>query len=328
MGRGPGDEGGHDSGAGDPRDDASGKARMNATCVINNAVQRSSAFWGEHGLAFLIETEAGRVLFDTGQSSTVLLHNLELLGVDPATVDALAISHAHYDHTGGLPALLERVRPGTPLYANPDLFRERFSRRDGEARSIGLSLTKEELATRLTLNLSPVPQEIVPGVWTTGEISDRPDPEGSSANHLVREGDSFISDSYRDDMALVLEMPDRGRLGDRLALLCGCCHAGLLNTLAHVQRTFERPIAVIAGGLHLTSASADYLQRVGEMLVATESVHRVFPNHCTGESAFVALTLTLGPPVVRPCPAGTVVEFWNGETIVAALVGRPIEADL
>jgi hypothetical protein len=68
---------------------------MNVTCVIDDAVQRSSPFWGEHGLAFLIETEAGRVLFDTGQSSTVLLHNLEVLGVDPATIDALAISHAH-----------------------------------------------------------------------------------------------------------------------------------------------------------------------------------------------------------------------------------------
>jgi 7,8-dihydropterin-6-yl-methyl-4-(beta-D-ribofuranosyl)aminobenzene 5'-phosphate synthase len=309
MERGRGYGGGLDGGAGEFRNDRSGEARMNATCVIDDAVQRSSAFWGEHGLAFLIETEVGRVLFDTGQSGTVLLHNLELLGVDPVTIGALAISHAHYDHTGGLPALLERVRPGTPLYGNPDLFRERFSRREGEAESVGLSLTKEELATRLTLNLSPVPQEIVPGVWTTGEITDRPDPEGSSPYHLVRGEDSFVADSYRDDMALVLEMPDRGRWGDRLAVLCGCCHAGLLNTLAHVERTFERPIAVIAGGLHLTSGSPDYLQRVGEVLVETESVQRVYPNHCTGESALMALTLALGPSVVRPCPAGTVVEF-------------------
>jgi 7,8-dihydropterin-6-yl-methyl-4-(beta-D-ribofuranosyl)aminobenzene 5'-phosphate synthase len=276
---------------------------MNVTCVVDDAVQRSSPFWGEHGLAFLIETEMGRVLFDTGQSGTVLLHNLELLGVDPATIDGLAISHAHYDHTGGLRALLEHVRPGISLYANPDLFRERFSQREGEPRSVGLSTTREELAARLTLNLNAVPQEIVPGVWTTGEISDRPEPEGSSAYHLVRGGDSFVADSYRDDMALVLEM------GDGLALLCGCCHAGLLNTLAHTQRIFERPIVIIAGGLHLTSATAEHLQRVGDVLVETESVQRVYPNHCTGEVAFIALTLALGPSVVRPCPAGTVVEF-------------------
>jgi len=276
---------------------------MKVTCVVDDAVQRSSPFWGEHGVAFLIETEAGRVLFDTGQSGTVLLHNLESLDVDPATIDALAISHAHYDHTGGLPALLEHIRPGTPLYANPDLFRERFSRREGEPRSVGLSLTQEELAARLTLRLDAAPQEMLPGVWTTGEIRSRPKPEGSSAYHLVREGNTFVHDSYRDDMALVLEV------NNRLVLLCGCCHAGLLNTLAHVQHTFEGPIAVIAGGLHLTSASADYLRRVGKVLVEMESVQRVYPNHCTGEMAFVALTLTLGPSIVHPCPAGTKLDL-------------------
>jgi len=247
----------------------------------------------------LIETEAGRVLFDTGQSGTVLLHNLEFLGVDPAAIDALAISHAHYDHTGGLPSLLERVRPGIPLYANADLFRERFARREGEPQSMGLSLTREELAARLTLHLSDAPQEIIPGVWTTGEITSRPEPEGRSARHVVREGETFVPDPYRDDMALVLE------LNNRLVLLCGCCHAGLLNTLAHVQRSFERPIVVIAGGLHLTSATAEHLQHVGKVLVEMESVQRVYPNHCTGEAAFIALTLTLGPSVARPCPAGT-----------------------
>jgi 7,8-dihydropterin-6-yl-methyl-4-(beta-D-ribofuranosyl)aminobenzene 5'-phosphate synthase len=104
-------------------------------------------------------------------------------------------------------------------------------------------------------------------------------------------------------MALVL------KVGDRLALLSGCCHARLLNTLTAVQRIFERSIVTIAGGLHLTSATADYLQRVGNALVEMESVQRVYPNHCTGEAAFVALTLTLGPAVVCPCPAGTVLEF-------------------
>ncbi|HET90409.1 MAG TPA: MBL fold metallo-hydrolase [Chloroflexi bacterium] len=276
---------------------------MNVTCVVDNTVQRRSQFWGEHGVAFLIETEAGRVLFDTGQSGTVLLHNLEVLGVDPATLDALAISHAHYDHTGGLAALLEQVRPGLPLYASPDLFRERFSQREEQLQSIGLSLTREDLDARLALKLSAGSQEILPGIWTTGEIRSRLEPEGRSACHWMREGEALVPDSYRDDMALVLEMDGR------LMVLCGCCHAGLLNTLAHVQRTFECPIVTIAGGLHLTGATGDHLKRVGEVLVEMESVQRMHPNHCTGEVAFVALTLALGPAMVNPCPVGTVIGF-------------------
>lgn len=276
---------------------------MRVICVVDDAVQRSSPFWGEHGVAFLIETEDGRVLFDTGQSGTVLLRNLELLEVDLATIEALAISHAHYDHTGGLPALLGRLRPGTPLYANPDLFRERFSRREGQAKSIGLSLGREALATHLMLNLTGTPQEILSGVWTTGEISERPEKEGSSETHLMRDGEKLVADTYKDDMALVLQT------GDHLLLLCGCCHAGLLNTLAHVKRVFGRPVAVIAGGLHLTSATEDDLRHIGKVLSAMPALQRVYPNHCTGEAAFVALTQRFGPAVVRPCPVGTFLEF-------------------
>lgn len=276
---------------------------MRLTCVVDDAVQRSSPFWGEHGLAFLIETEGRRLLFDTGQSGTIVLHNLQLLGVDPETIDALAISHAHYDHTGGLPTLLEHLRSGIPLYANPDLFRERFSRREEHPKRIGLSVTREEWATRLALNLDARPQEILPGLWTTGEISERPEAEGKSDHHLMREGEYLVADAYRDDMALVLQS------GDELMLICGCCHAGLLNTLAHVKRVFEGPIAVIAGGLHLTSATDDDLRHIGEVLSAMPALQLVYPNHCTGEAAFVALTQILGPSVVHPCPAGTVLEF-------------------
>ncbi len=276
---------------------------MRVICVVDDAVQRSSPFWGEHGLAFLIETEGKRLLFDTGQSGTVLLHNLEVLDQHPATIDAVAISHAHYDHTGGLPTLLGHLRPGIALYANPDLFRERFSRREGKPKSVGLTLSREELATRLVLKLRDKPQEIVSGVWTTGEICERHEPEGSSDYHMMREGDLIVTDAYRDDMALVLQS------SDRLVLLCGCCHAGLLNTLAHVKRVFERPTVAIAGGLHLTSATANDLGHSGEVLSTMPALQHVYPNHCTGEAAFVALTQILGPSVVHPCPAGTVLEF-------------------
>lgn len=268
-------------------------------CVVDDAVQRSSPFWGEHGLSLLVEKGGKRLLFDTGQSGTVLFRNLGLMDIDPKTIDAVAISHAHYDHTGGLPALSERVRPGLPLYANPDLFRARYSRKEGEVEEIGLGLTRGELGRHFALKLHAAPQEIFSGLWTTGEISQRPEAEGRSERHLMRKDEELVPDAYRDDMSLVLD------LGDHLALLCGCCHAGLLNTLVHVERTYEQPIAVIAGGLHLTSATDDELQKVGRVLAAMPALRRVYPNHCSGEAAFVALTQALGAHIVRPCPVGT-----------------------
>lgn len=276
---------------------------MKLTCLVDNAVQLSFGFWGEHGLAYLVEAAGQRVLFDTGQSGTVLLHNLRLLDIDPTTIDALAVSHAHYDHTGGLPALLPQLRPGIPLFANADLFRARFSQRDGPPKRIGIALGREELAARFDLRLNDAPQEVAPGVWTTGAIADRPEFQGSSKTLLMAEGDKLVADAYRDDLALVLVVDDR------LALLCGCCHAGLLNTLAHVERLHPQPVALIAGGLHLAGVAEADLQRASTRLAAMPALQRVYPAHCTGEAAFLALVQALGADRVHAGPAGTIIKF-------------------
>ena len=161
-------------------------------------------------------TPDGRVLFDTGQSGDVLLHNAALFELDLGQIDAFAISHAHYDHTGGLPKVLERTRPGIPLYASPDLFRERFARRGELYESIGLRMTRDELEQHVELCLHAEPVEILPGVWTTGEITDRSAFEGRGDNLLVRDGDGWRPDPYRDDLSLVLET------SAGLVVLLGC----------------------------------------------------------------------------------------------------------
>jgi 7,8-dihydropterin-6-yl-methyl-4-(beta-D-ribofuranosyl)aminobenzene 5'-phosphate synthase len=269
------------------------------TCLVDNAVRRGLPLWGEHGVAFLVETEADRVLFDTGQSGAVLLHNMGVLGLDPQTISALVVSHAHYDHTGGLRALLEEIHASLPLYAHSDLFRERFSLRQGKLASIGMPLRRDALTSRVRLQLSERPQQVCPAIWTTGEIAPRTEPQGRSTNHLVEGVGCLAPDPYRDDMSLVVEIPAG------LVLLCGCCHAGLLNTLAHVGRTFDRPVVVIAGGTHLVSADGEHLQCVGEALLEMGSMQRLYLNHCSGEEAFHVLWLALGAGIVRPCPAGT-----------------------
>jgi len=276
---------------------------ISVTCLVDNTVRRGSHLWGEHGLAFLLEAGGKRLLFDTGQSGTVLLHNMKELGIDPQTIDVLAISHAHYDHTGGLPTLLAHVRSGLPLYAHPDLFCERFSRHASGVESIGLPLTREDLAAQTSLRLSAAALEILPGVWWSGEIADRPEPEGRSAHHVVRAKDGWEPDPYRDDMGIVIETS----IG--LTLLCGCCHAGLLNTLTHAERMLGRPVTIVAGGTHLVSADEKHLRHVVEMLARSKGLRHIYLNHCSGEAAYQMLSQVLGRARVQPYPAGTRIKL-------------------
>ena len=273
---------------------------MRVICVVDNAARRGSSFWGEHGVSFLIEVEGQRLLFDTGQSGQVLLHNLQQLDVAPGEISAVALSHAHRDHTGGLTALLVEAQ-GLPIYAHPDIFRPRYSRHGSDVDPIGIPWERTAIVGRGSLRLNAAPVEVAPGVWTTGEITPRTEIEGRSPRHLIAEGDRWVPDPYRDDMSLVLHT-DTG-----LVVVCGCCHAGLLNTLAVVRRQ-ERRIHAVLGGTHLASASESDLERIIARLDHRYDRPLLYLNHCTGEKAYVALALAFGDRVSY-LPAGASLTF-------------------
>lgn len=271
------------------------------TCVVDNSVKEGTQLKTEHGLAFWIETDEGTVLFDTGQTADVLSHNMAELHLDAKDIDAVAISHAHFDHTGGLEAILPK-NINLAVYANADVFVPKFSLKEGKFTPNGFEFKRAEYEKRVELRLSSKPQEIFQDVWTTGEIIGRIEPEGRSAKHYVSENDAYIPDPYRDDMSLVLKTK-KG-----LVLVCGCCHAGLLNTLAHIRSQFDGAIIGVMGGTHLMSAEGALLAHVISVLASEYPDLRYYLNHCTGDTALEALGAKFGAHV-RRFSAGEAVTF-------------------
>lgn len=165
----------------------------NIICVVDNAASARSGLKTEHGVAFWIAAENGKVLFDTGASAAALKTNAKKLGLHLKDIDAMALSHAHYDHTGGIEAVLAQ-REDLPVFANADIFRPRYSLHDGNYDASGFMLQRDDYVGRADWRLSDAPAEVVPGLWTTGRIEKRDYPEGRSAGHFIREDGAFVPD--------------------------------------------------------------------------------------------------------------------------------------
>ena len=80
---------------------------MKVTIVYDNNTLKEGLREG-WGFSCLVEAEEN-ILFDTGWKGSDLLHNMKALGKEMKDVDAVVLSHEHWDHTGGLPCVLNNA---------------------------------------------------------------------------------------------------------------------------------------------------------------------------------------------------------------------------
>jgi len=270
------------------------------TVLVENTA-RDDTLSAEHGLAFWLELGPQRVLFDTGQSD-MLCENADRLGIDLAATDAIVLSHGHYDHTGGLAAVLAKTGR-VKAFAHPAALEAKYARNtDGTGRDIGMpARCKDALQETADIILTEQPTQVADGLYLTGTVPRHTDFE-DTGGPFFKDPQCRRPDALPDDQAAFLDTP-RG-----LLVLLGCAHAGIVNTLRYISALQpKRPIHTLIGGTHLVGAGRNRMDKTVAALRKMQ-IQRLMPLHCTGAPAAARLGKAfLGR--VSSCPVGTVIEL-------------------
>lgn len=218
---------------------------MTITVLYDNYVFRPglSSGWG---FSVLVDD---RILFDTGENGSDLLRNMEALGRSPDRLEAVVISHNHWDHTGGLKEVL-RAHPGLNVYIGPD--------------------TGEDLKESIiTYGGSPKHTEpgmqIAENIWTTGSIK------------------ASYKGSPMPEQAMVLQK------NGKTAMITGCSHPGVKHMIEEASKLLSfSPFTLLMGGFHWRDFSPQQAEDAAEELQQFH-IETIVPTHCSGEPALTAL---------------------------------------
>jgi len=256
------------------------------TVTVTTLVENTSGapfIHGEWGQSMLVETDENTILFDTGPGD-LIIENASRLGVDLSQIDKIVLSHGHYDHTGGMQAVLSALlesgaKPdGIEIVAHPHVFQDKFIYVKGlVTHSCGMPFSREDLeglGARFTLSDKPV--QLNSFTLTTGEVQASTGHEKIDPALHIKNGEDYVPDELADDLGIIIKT-EKG-----LVLLLGCAHRGIINTINHARKiTGVEKIYAVIGGTHLISAGLGQLEATVAALKEMK-IEKLGTSHCTG----------------------------------------------
>jgi 7,8-dihydropterin-6-yl-methyl-4-(beta-D-ribofuranosyl)aminobenzene 5'-phosphate synthase len=274
----------------------------------------------EFGLSMHVESQSGaetrHVLVDFGFTPEALVNNLALLGVDPSALDALIISHGHYDHFGGLAGFLLKhkaaLKSQLPIFVGGE---ECFCAREWTAppvRGNFGAIDRQALSdANLAVTYAEGPSLVANHGFTTGQI-DLVSFEKLLSPSAMKIGfaggfgcyaekfsdeertKAIIPDQFRHEIATAFHLKGRG-----LVVLTSCSHRGVINAINQAQSVSGvSKVHAVVGGFHLAPHKEDYVR---ETVLSLREINPdyVVPLHCTGEPFFEMAKAEIPAKLVR-----------------------------
>lgn len=241
----------------------------------------------EHGLSFYIETDNHNILFDMGETDKFYNNALQM-NVDLGEVDIAFVSHAHSDHAGGLP-LFMKINDSADIYLSTDAFIHTYEDVGRGRNYIGVDQNLKD-STRL------VPTIIHSVI--DDELQVFADPVGNefypmSNRYLYMEKDGiYTHDSFTHEQNLIISE------GNKLTVITGCAHRGIVNIIEEVLRLEGRYPDIVIGGFHIGETGSKAKDSNERMLALSERLKsyptKYYTCHCTGMIGFETLKTVLG----------------------------------
>lgn len=270
----------------------------------------------EHGFSLLIRIWVGEsrhsLLFDSGYSAEGVLTNADILKLDLSEIEAIVLSHGHFDHWGGVPEILKKLGSKTvPLVLHPDMFNTRGieeNERITPLRQFPSQSRLEALGARIIRSTGPV-LLTDSTVLVMGEVPRHTDFEtGFAPGRIRKEGRWLPETEMADDRGLIIHVRNQG-----LVVISGCAHSGIVNNLHHArQLTLKKlPIHAVIGGFHL--AGKPFEPRIEPTVKAVKAFNPAFviPSHCTGWKAMYRFAQEMPDAFIHPS-AGNLYRFERG----------------
>ncbi len=251
--------------------------------------------FAEHGFSMLLRMynheKTWTILFDTGVSSNGVIINAKRMGIDLSKVSYVVLSHGHYDHFGGLQAIVKEVNKiNLPIITHENMIKRRGTASlKGEIREYPPFPTLEQLTPAKIINTKEHHLIANNLVCITGEIPRKVTFEKGLMHNKIYRDNSWQPDPLvLDDRALVVNIKDKG-----LVVISGCAHAGIINTIKYAQQiTGQTKVHAILGGFHL--AGKEFEKRIEPTIGELNKINPEFivPSHCTGWRALSLIAQT------------------------------------